>query len=100
METIKDYLLTVLIKIIIGYVLFMFFLLVIFVGYIVVSDWESAVKFMTGFLDNDYTKIVACFPLVFAWFNDEDNNKKYEDNNKTIDFVGMPLSYREDIYGF
>ncbi len=66
--TIKDYLLTVLVRAIIGYVLFLFFLLVIFVGYIVISDWASAVNFITGLTDNGFAKIVVWLPLVFSLF--------------------------------
>ena len=66
--TIKDYLLTVLVRAIIGYVLFLFFLLVIFVGYIVISDWASAVNFITGLTDDGFAKIVVWLPLVFSLF--------------------------------
>ena len=68
MTTIKDYLLTVLVRAIIGYVLFLFFLLVIFVGYIVISDWASAVNFITSLTDDGFAKIVVWLPLVFSLF--------------------------------
>jgi len=67
-ERIKDYLFIVLIKIIIGYMFFMFFLLVIFIGYIVIADWGSAVNFMIELINEDLMKVVAPIPLIFSWF--------------------------------
>ncbi|MBD3795460.1 MAG: hypothetical protein IE881_05940 [Epsilonproteobacteria bacterium] len=66
--TIKDYLLIVLVRAIMGYMFFMFFLFVIFVGYIVISDWASAVNFITGLTNNSFAKIVVWLPLVFSLF--------------------------------
>ena len=64
MMAIKDYFLTVFVRAIIGYVLFLFFLLVIFVGYIVIADLTSAVNFITRLTDNGFAKIVVWLPLV------------------------------------
>lgn len=68
MITIKDYFLTVFVRAIIGYVLFLFFLLVIFVGYIVIADLTSAVNFITRLTDNGFAKIVVWLPLVLSLF--------------------------------
>lgn len=68
MMVIKDYFLTVFVRAIIGYVLFLFFLLVIFVGYIVIADLTSAVNFITRLTDNGFAKIVVWLPLVFSLF--------------------------------
>lgn len=68
MMAIKDYFLTVFVRAIIGYVLFLFFLLVIFVGYIVIADLTSAVNFITRLTDNGFAKIVVWLPLVLSLF--------------------------------
>ena len=68
MMVIKDYFLTVFVRAIIGYVLFLFFLLVIFVGYIVIADLTSAVNFITRLTDNGFAKIVVWLPLVLSLF--------------------------------
>lgn len=68
MMAIKDYFLTVFVRAIIGYVLFLFFLLVIFVGYIVIVDLTSAVNFITRLTDNGFAKIVVWLPLVLSLF--------------------------------
>ena len=68
MIVIKDYFLTVFVRAIIGYVLFLFFLLVIFVGYIVIADLTSAVNFITRLTDNGFAKIVVWLPLVLSLF--------------------------------
>ena len=65
---IKDYCLTLFVIAIIGYVLFLFFLLVIFVGYIVIADLTSAVNFITRLTDNGFAKIVVWLPLVLSLF--------------------------------
>ena len=85
--TIKDYLLTVLVRAIIGYMFFMFFLLVIFVGYIVISDWASAVNFITRLTDNGFAKIVVWLPLVLSLFKaDSKGNAKGKVSRGTTDF--------------
>ena len=68
MMAIKDYFLTVFVRAIISYVLFLFFLLVIFVGYIVIADLTSAVNFITRLTDNGFAKIVVWLPLVLSLF--------------------------------
>ena len=68
MMAIKDYFLTVFVRAIIGYVLFLFFLLVIFVGYIVIADLTSAFNFITRLTDNGFAKIVVWLPLVLSLF--------------------------------
>ncbi len=84
--TIKDYLLTVLVRAIMGYMFFMFFLLVIFVGYIVISDWASAVNFITGLTNNGFAKIVVWLPLVFSLFKaDSEGNAKGKASRRNTD---------------
>ena len=68
MMAIKDYFLTDFVRAIIGYVLFLFFLLVIFVGYILIADLTSAVNFITRLTDNGFAKIVVWLPLVLSLF--------------------------------
>ncbi|MDD3502291.1 MAG: hypothetical protein PHE19_07715 [Candidatus Cloacimonetes bacterium] len=68
---IKDYLLTVLIRIIIGYILLVFFAVVAFVIYTVAYGWSEAVAEVTKITVNDFARIIMWLPFALAWFSDK-----------------------------
>lgn len=97
---IKNYFLMVLIKMIIGYMFFLFFLCVIFVGYIFIADWSSAVNFITGLTDNDFAKIVVWMPFVLSWFNSSETNNnrtsyKFDSHESHHNFASSKFSLEE-----
>lgn len=67
-QTIKDYLLTVLVRAIIGYIFFVLILIVIFIAYIIIVDLTSAIKFFTEFAKDDFGKVVVFMPLFSSFF--------------------------------
>lgn len=71
LATIKDYLLTVLVRMIMGYVLLVFFTIVAFVIYVVAYGWEDAVALATRIAINDFAKIVVWLPFALACFSDK-----------------------------
>lgn len=89
---IKDYLLTVLIRIIIGYILLVFFAVVAFVIYTVAFGWSEAVAEVTKIAVNDFARIVMWLPFALAWFSDK---KRGKDSLKD-----MPLGERQLLYGW
>lgn len=103
MAIIKDYFLMVFIRMIIGYMFFLFFLCVIFVGYIFIADWVSAVNFITGLTDNDFAKIVVWLPFVLSWFNSSETNDnrtsyKFDSHNNHYNFTSSNSSIEETYY--
>lgn len=66
--TIKDYFLNVLVRAIINYVSFAFIMLVILVGYVLITDWATMVNFAIDLTNNDFAKVVVWLPLVSSLF--------------------------------
>ena len=64
LETIKNYFLNVLVRAIIGYVFLTMTALVIFVGYVLITDWATMVNFAIDLTNNDFAKVVVWLPLV------------------------------------
>lgn len=71
MATIKDYLLTVLVRMIIGYVLLVFFAIIMFMAYALVYGWGSAISLASRIAINDFARIVMWLPFFLAWFSDK-----------------------------
>ena len=92
LTTIKDYLLTVLIKIIIGYILLVFFAVIAFGIYAVAYGWSEAITEVTKIAGNDFARIVMWLPFFLAWFSD-----KRRDKDPLKD---MPLGVRQLVYGW
>lgn len=75
LTTIKDYFLNVLVRAIINYVSFAFIMLVILVGYVLITDWATTVKFATDIANNDFTRFVIWLPLFFSLFKADKRGK-------------------------
>ena len=87
LETIKNYFLNVLVRAIIGYVFLTMTALVIFVGYVVFTDWTIAVNFVDRIANNDFAKITIWLPLFFSLFKqDSKGNAKGKVSRGTTDF--------------
>jgi hypothetical protein len=80
LATIKDYLLTVLVRAIIGYVLLAFFAVVAFVIYAVAYGWSDAIALASRIAVNDFARIVMWLPFVLAWFSDKRKGSKPTDH--------------------
>jgi hypothetical protein len=71
LATIKDYLLTVLIKIIIGYILLALFAVIAFGIYAVAYGWGEAITEVTKIAGNNFARIVMWLPFALAWLSDK-----------------------------
>lgn len=86
LATIIDYLLTVLVRAIIGYGFLIMIALVIFVGYVVFTDWTIAVDFVDRIANNDFAKITIWLPLFFSLFKaDSEGNAKGKVSRRNTD---------------
>lgn len=86
-QAIKDYFLNVFVRAIVGYMFFIFFLIVIFIGYFLLADLTSAIKFITEFAKDDFGKVVIFLPLFFSLFKaDKKGSGKVNVNRGTTDF--------------
>lgn len=90
--TIKDYLLTVLVKMIIGYVLLVFFAIIVFIAYALVYGWGSAIALASRIAVNDFARIVMWLPFFLAWFSDKRKGKRIDEK--------MSLPERQLLYGW
>ncbi|MDX1808934.1 MAG: hypothetical protein R3331_05305 [Sulfurospirillaceae bacterium] len=98
MTLIKNYLLLVLIKAILNYILLALIVLVVFGGYALITDWASMIKFATEIRNNEFAKIILWLPLVLALFNkvegnfNNENTKRYKETEhffEMYDTIGM-----------
>lgn len=69
--TIKNYLLSILLKTIIRYILFLLFLIFVFINPTIIIDQINTFKSVTGITDNIFVKIIFCVPLIFSLFKFE-----------------------------
>lgn len=65
----KRYLLLVIVRMMMGYILFSLILAGVFIVYWVAEDWSGAVAFAKQMLENDFAKAVIWLPFVFSWFS-------------------------------
>lgn len=90
LTTIKDYFLNVLVRAIISYVSFAFIMLVILVGYVLITDWATTVKFATDIANNDFTRFVIWLPLFFSLFKaDKRGNATSRASSGTTEYYLM-----------
>jgi hypothetical protein len=89
---IKDYLLTVLVRMIIGYIIFLSISTIAFLGYALIFNWSDAVVLASRLASNEIVSLVVWLPFALAWFSDSIRGKNPIKN--------MPLSTRQLIYGW
>lgn len=80
---IKDYLLTVLIRMIVGYIIFLSIATIAFFGYALIFDWSDAVALASRLASNEIVSLVVWLPFVLSWFNSSESNNRtsYKFNN-------------------
>ena len=89
---IKDYFLIVLVRMIVGYILFLSIATIAFLGYALIFNWSDAVTLTSRLASNEIVSLVVWLPFALAWFSDGIKGKDPIKN--------MPLSTRELIYGW
>ncbi|MGE4456855.1 MAG: hypothetical protein AB7E13_07950 [Arcobacteraceae bacterium] len=89
---IKDYLLTVLVRMIIGYIIFLSIATIAFLGYALIFNWSDAVAFTSRLASNEIVGLVVWLPFALAWFRDDRKGKS--------PLKDMPLGTRQLIYGW
>ncbi len=82
----------VLVRMIVGYAVFIVIAAIAFLGYSFISSWSDAVALVYRLASNEIVSLVAWLPFALAWFSD---SIRGEDPIKN-----MPLSTRELIYGW
>lgn len=77
---IKDYLLTVLVRIIVGYIVFLSIATISFLGYALVFNWGDAVALTSRLASNEIVSLVVWLPFALAWFRDDIRGSKPTDH--------------------
>lgn len=77
---IKNYLLTVLVRMIIGYIIFLSIATIAFLGYALVFDWSNAVVLASRLASNEIVSLIVWLPFALAWFRDGIKGSKPTDH--------------------
>jgi hypothetical protein len=68
---IKDYLLTVLVRMIVGYIVFLSIATIAFLGNALIFNWSDAIAFTSRLASNEIVSLVVWLPFALAWFRDD-----------------------------
>ena len=77
---IKNYLLTVLVRMIIGYIIFLSIATIAFFGYALIFNWSDTVALTSRLASNEIVSLVAWLPFALAWFRDDIKGTKPTDH--------------------
>lgn len=77
---IKDYFLTVLVRMIVGYVIFTVIAVVAFLAYAIIYGWGSAIALASRLASNEIVSLVVWLPFALAWFRDDRKGSKPTDH--------------------
>jgi Na+/phosphate symporter len=86
-----NYFAHVLVRMIVGYVVFIVIAAIAFLGYSFISSWSDAVALALRLASNEIVSLVVWLPFTLAWFSDSIIRGKDPIKN-------MPLGTRELIY--
>jgi hypothetical protein len=68
---IKNYLLTVLVRMIIGYIIFLSIATIAFLAYALIFNWSDTVALASRLASNEIVSLVVWLPFALAWFSDD-----------------------------
>jgi len=92
---IMSYLRSVLIRLIVGYLMFGLMLLMVFFIYFIFGDLDSAINFFMMFVNNTFGKIILFLPVFTSLFGDNishtQNSKKW--SKETTGFLKLTNHY-------
>lgn len=96
---IKDYLLTVLVRMIIGYILFLSIATIAFLAYALIFNWSDAVALASRLASNEIVSLVVWLPFVLSWFNNSETNNrtsyKFDSHESYHNFTSSKFSFEE-----
>lgn len=87
-----NYFAHVLVRMIVGYVVFIVIAAIALLGYSFISSWSDAVALALRLASNEIVSLVVWLPFALAWFSDKRKGKSPLND--------MPLGTRQLIYGW
>ena len=88
----REYFASVIARMIVGYLTFVFLFVVILAGHWIIEDYSAMVEFIKSVSENTFAHIVIWLPFVFSWFKPDKRGNATEILNARMHCSAMRCS--------